>query len=114
MLTLSPDSDRSSTVFQVSDCTWNRTSIGDTKLCSVSRQAAIRSDEIAQIQYEIDKLTKQKLLLELRFPTAPEDPVVAREFANETIRIQAVVTQLQARLAQLNAERAFEQASRDT
>ncbi len=76
--------------------------------------AAVRNDEVAQIQYEIDKLTKQKALLELRFPTAPEDPVVAREFTNETIRIQAVVTQLQARLAQLNAEQAIEQASRST
>lgn len=73
--------------------------------------AAVRGDEIAQIQYEIDKLTKQKALLEARFPKAGEDPVVAKEFTNETLRIQAVVAQLQARLAQLEAERALAKAS---
>ncbi|HET9638482.1 MAG TPA: hypothetical protein VFP12_04670 [Allosphingosinicella sp.] len=73
--------------------------------------AAIRADEIAQIQYEIDKLTKQKALLDVRFPKAAEDPVVAREFTNETIRIQASVAQLQARLAELEAERALANAT---
>ncbi|HMO74424.1 MAG TPA: hypothetical protein PKD99_02000 [Sphingopyxis sp.] len=69
--------------------------------------AAVRTDEIAQIQYEIDKITKEKTLLDLRFPPAKPDPVVEREFLNETARLEALAAQLQWRLAIKQAEEAL-------
>lgn len=69
--------------------------------------AAIRADEIAKVQYEIDMVTKQKALLLLRFPPLPADPVVPVEFENETTRLNSIAAQLQAKLAVLQAQAAL-------
>lgn len=69
-----------------------------------AEQAAVRTDAIAELQYQIDQLTKQKQLLALQTPTPAEAPVVSADILNETTRINAQVAQLQARIAQLKAE----------
>ncbi|MEG3164462.1 FlxA-like family protein [Sphingomonas sp. PB2P19] len=69
-----------------------------------TEQAAVRADAIAELQYQIDQLTKQKQLLALQTPTPAEAPIVSADILNETTRINAQVAQLQARIAQLKAE----------
>lgn len=85
------------------DLTYQRTETAAVR----TEAAAVRTDEIAQIQYDIDKLTKEKSLLDLRFPPAKDDPVVSKEYANETTRLEAMATQLRWRLAVKEAEEAL-------
>jgi hypothetical protein len=76
-----------------------------------SEVTAARTEEIAAIQFEIDKNTKAKALNDQLHPATAADPVVAADYANETIRLNAVAAQLQARLAVLTAQRSLDAAT---
>jgi hypothetical protein len=66
---------------------------------------AVRAEEIAQLQHQIDLLAKQKELLALKTPPTPDALEAVRE---ETAAIEAQTALLDARLAQLKAEAALE------
>ncbi|WP_417613393.1 hypothetical protein [Owenweeksia hongkongensis] len=82
-----------------------------TERAAVRDEAAKdRADEIAKIQFKIDQLKKEKELLELQAPPVPaDDPIVSEEITNETLRINAEVELLRARLARLKAEQEYAQ-----
>lgn len=77
------------------DITYQRSEIAAERI----EAAAVRVDELAQLQYEFDKVTKDRALLDIRIP-----PSVSKEYANETIRLEAIGAQLRARIAIKQAE----------
>jgi hypothetical protein len=58
--------------------------------------AAIRTDDVGKLQAQIDVLTKQKSVNDL---VNPPDPVVAKEFADENIRLKAELERVSTQLA---------------
>jgi hypothetical protein len=71
---------------------------------------AARAEQIAQIQHQIDLLTKQKELLKLQ---AAEQPDADKAIKAETAHIEAQTALLSAKLAQLKAEAALAEADGD-
>lgn len=69
---------------------------------------AARTEEIAAIQFEIDKNTKQQALNAQLHPPAYAGSIAAKEFEDETAKLNATAAQLQARLAILNAQAALD------
>jgi len=68
---------------------------------------AARAEQIAQLQYQIDLLTKQKDILKLQKPDE-DDPNAAVK--TQTIQIEAQTALLAAKLAQLRAEASLAEA----
>lgn len=69
---------------------------------------AARAEEVAQVQHQIDLLTKQKELLKLQTPETEDDQKATKE---ETLRLQTETALLEAKLARLKAEAALAAAS---
>ncbi|MBD8640250.1 hypothetical protein [Sphingomonas sp. CFBP 13733] len=69
--------------------------------------AAVRADDIARTQYEIDRIAKDQELLAKRSPPTTSDPVVAQAFLDETLRYEAEAVQLQWQLAAMKAQDAI-------
>ncbi|WEK46402.1 MAG: hypothetical protein P0Y56_15540 [Candidatus Andeanibacterium colombiense] len=69
---------------------------------------AARAEEIAAIQFEIDKTTKDQALNALLHPPAYAGSAMAKDYADETARLNAIAAQLQARLAILTAQSALD------
>ena len=72
------------------------------------RLKTAREQRIAEIQFQIDELTKQKELLALRTPSIGSTNTAVNE---ETAAIQARVALLNAQLAELQAKAAFDAAN---
>ena len=55
---------------------------------------AVRDEELAQLQYQLDKAKREKEIFEQANPKPPEEPAVAKEVTNENLRLQAELTRL--------------------
>jgi len=53
---------------------------------------AIRDDQLSQLQFQRDKFATEKAIHDQLNPPPPEEPAVSKEYANETLRLQAELT----------------------
>lgn len=84
---------------QVADYRADVTYLRSERAAERNEAAAVRTDELAQLQNEIDHVNKQRLLLEARMPAD-----VTQDYKNETTRLEAIAAQLRAKIAIKQAE----------